>query len=171
MTRADPSPHHSAWNGAPPLKFPARGRVLPNPSPRNDFGRSSGGTSVCLAHSHRPSRKGPVVPPGKTPCSQPGRATGAVQPVNLQTRSVQPQSARAAPTLLPGPHQRHSNTSIRLTSSMHDCHAGIRNARVSLPLFQRPHLPEATVFLHGHSLAVRSPEPSHIQTNERGARP
>lgn len=54
---------------------------------------------------------------------------------------------------------------------MHDCHAGIRNALVSLPPFRRPHLPEATVFLHGYSLSVRSPEPAHILSNERGARP
>lgn len=126
---------------------------------------------MCLAHSHRPSWKKALWSLPRRPLVASLDVPLVVQLVNLQTRSVQPQSARAAPTLLPGPHQRHGNTSIRLTSSMHDCLAGIRNARVCLPLFQRPHLPEATVSLHGHSLDVHSPEPSHIPTNERGTRP
>lgn len=57
------------------------------------------------------------------------------------------------------------NTVTQLTSSMHDCHAGIRNAQESLPIFQRPHLPEATAFLHGHSLSARSPEPTSQPMN------
>lgn len=145
-------------------------RVLSDLSLRNDLGPSSRGSCQCVPRT-RIGRvgKAPVVPPGKTPGDQPGCAAVRSQPVNLQTRSVQPQSARAAPTLLPDPHHRHSNTAIRL--SMHDCHAGTRNVPASPPLFQRPHLPEAAVFLHRHSLSVRSLEPSYIPTNERGARP
>lgn len=133
---------------------------------RNDAGPNSGG-------SHRCALRTLIGPVGKALWSLLGR----LLVTSLDLRAAL-SSRRALGLLCPGPPGCWTPTK----ALEHSDKADVESAQVSrgdqqCPKLnwyhsQGPHLPEAAGFLlHGHSLSARSPEPSHIPTNERGARP